>query len=137
MQFAGRDLKPLAEPIAPDQLVVGEVYSSVQFIDQDMFAPVVEPVVFLGNDLDPGSEGAGHYFQDASSFLAGVHWSPGAPEQPDDAPDVQVYQQRLGQIMHIYEFERALDVLLKCSLRRSNEPKVHYRGIAPRRPTRS
>jgi hypothetical protein len=137
MHFAGRDLKPYAEPVTPDRLVVGEMYFTVQFVDQHMLAPVVEPVVFLGNNLDPGPDGRGHYFQDAGSYLAGLRHRPEeASPEADDGPDVTVYQQREGQISHIFEFERGLDELLKCSIRRASETPVRYTPIVPRRPTR-
>jgi hypothetical protein len=129
VHFSGRDLKSYAEPITPDRLVVGEMYFSVQYHDQDMLAPEVEALVFLGNNLDPGPEGICHYFQDAGSFLAGVRFGSG------DEQDAQIYRQSQGQVKHIFEFERALDELLKCSLRRAAKPELRYRRIEPGRPT--
>jgi hypothetical protein len=130
MHFPGRDLKSYAEPVVPERLVVGDVYFSVQYHDQDLLAPVVEALVFLGNNLDPGPEGVGHYFQDAGSFLAGVRY------ESTDEEDAVIYRQREGQVKHIFEFDHALDELLKCSLRRAASPEVRYRSIEPGRPTK-
>jgi hypothetical protein len=115
MHFPGRDLKPYAEPVTPEELVVGEVYFSVQYEDVKALAPVVETLVFVGSDLNPGPEGAGHYFQDLGSFLAGVAYGTEA-----DHP-ARYYRQPPGQVKHIFVFENALNELLKCSLRRSAE----------------
>jgi len=130
MRFPGRDLKAYAEPVTPERLVVGEVYFSVQYVDQDLLAPVVEALVLLGNNLDPGPEGIGHYFQDAGSFLAGVRYG------SSDEEDAVIYQQPEGQIKHIFEFEHALDELLKCSLSRAASPEVRYRPIKPGHPAK-
>ena len=131
MHFPGRELKSYAEPITPDELVVGEMYFSVQYHDQDMLAPQIEALVFLGNDLEPGPEGVGHYFQDAGSYLAGVRY------ESDDEEDAEYYQQSSGQVKHIFPFDRAVDELLKCSLRRAAEPAVRYKPIGTGRPTNS
>ena len=138
MHFASRDLKTHAEPVTPEGLVVGELYFSVQFNDQDMLAPEVEALVFLGNDLDPGAEGMGHYFQDAGSFLAGARYGFDAKPNHGSGDELEacIYQQAHGQVKHIFEFERALDELLKCSLRRAALAEVKYRRIEPGRPTR-
>lgn len=123
MHFAARELKSCAEPITPDALVVGQVYFSVQYDDRDMLAPVVEALVFIGNNLEPGPDGVGHYFQDAGSHLAGVRYA------DDDQQHARFFRQAPGQVKHVFEFERALDELLKCSLRRAAQTKVRYRPI--------
>jgi hypothetical protein len=130
MQFSGRDLKPHAEPITPERLVAGEIYFTVKYHDQDLLAPEVEALAFLGNDLEAGPEGVGHYFQDAGSYLAGVRYG------VDDEGQALFLHQPPGQVKHIFEFEKALDELLKCSLRRASSPHVKYRPIERGRLTR-
>src|SRR5512147_2296534 len=99
MHFPARELKPYAEPITPDALVVGHVYFSVQYDDEDMLAPELETLVFIGNDLEPGPDGVGHYFQDAGSYLAGVRYA------DSDQQDARFFQQAPGEVKHIFEFE--------------------------------
>jgi hypothetical protein len=120
MYFQGRELKPYAEPITPERLVVGEMYFSVQYEDQDMLAPVVEPLVFLG-DLEPEPDGLGHYFQDAGSYLAGLRYTDA------DQQYARFLRQAPGQVSHIFEFEHAMDELLKCSLRRAERADIRFR----------
>lgn len=123
MHFPGRELKPYAEPVTPEQLVVGDVYFSVQYEDKEALAPMMEALVFLGNDLQPGRDGVGHYFQDVGSFLAGV------PYGTEAYPVARYYMQASGQVNHIFVFDNALNELLKCSLRRAAESPLAYKPI--------
>jgi hypothetical protein len=114
MRFEERDSKPYAEPVAADRLQVGSVYFFLTFADEAMLAPELEPVVFIGRDL--GAHDVGRiYFQDFASYEDGLRWS--AAEN-----SAAVFHcgsdQELG---HVFEFERALDVLLACSLRRRGQ----------------
>jgi hypothetical protein len=70
MMFGPMKVKQNGEPVKADELNVGETYFSVQFLDDAMLLPELEPVVFIGNDLGGDSEGES-YFQDAQSYLAG------------------------------------------------------------------
>jgi hypothetical protein len=109
MHFAERELKPYAEPVAPDQLRIGEIYFGVQFLDEDCFVPVLEPKVFIGRNLEPEDEDE-LYFQDFDSYRGGVRYDGASAE------DEAVFE--TGAEKHVFEYERALDVLLTCSLRR-------------------
>jgi hypothetical protein len=77
-----------------------------------MLIPEMEAVVFIGRDLVPGDVGQ-VYFQDAASYRRGVRFESSTGET-DALFDVCA---EVG-MFHVYEYERALDVLLGCSLRR-------------------
>jgi len=111
MRFEGRDLKPFAEPVTVGELKEGEVYFSLNFLDSDMLLPLLEPVVFVGKNLsiDDVDE---LYFQDAGSYRQGLRWG------PSTGNDATFYRQSPTEIGHIFEYERALDRLMACSLRR-------------------
>jgi len=109
MRFAERELKPYAEPVAPDQLKVGETYFGVQFLDEDGFVPVLEPKVFIGHNLEPEDKDE-LYFQDYASYRSGIRYDTASVE------DESVFE--TGAEKHVFEYERALDVLLRCSLHR-------------------
>jgi len=109
MHFAERELKPYAEPVTPDQLRVGETYFGVYFLDKDGFVPILEPKVFIGRNLEPEDKDK-LYFQDFASYRSGVRYDPASAE------DEGVFETWVEK--RVFEFERALDVLLACSLRR-------------------
>jgi hypothetical protein len=98
LYFPARELKPYAEPVSPEALSEGRVYFAVQFIDGELLIPTVEP--------------PGLYFQDAESYHAGVRVGSG----DENEKHATVYAQRT--VKHIFEYERALDQLLICALRR-------------------
>lgn len=112
MRFAERELKDYAEPVIPRDLRKGGVYFSVQFVDADLLVPVVEPFVFLGKD--PGGTGQGHLiFQEFESYGQGIRY--------ESAGESDRHFFRIAapsNIKHIFEYERALDVLMTCALRR-------------------
>jgi hypothetical protein len=109
MHFPERELKPYGEPVTPDQLRIGETYFGVYFLDKDGFVPVLEPRVFIGQNLEPEDKDK-LYFQDFASYQHGRRYDIAS------ADDQAVFE--TGAEKHIFEYERALDVLLTCSLRR-------------------
>jgi len=109
MHFAGRELKPYGEPVTSGQLRIGETYFGVYFLDKDGFVPVLEPRVFIGHNLEPEDKDK-LYFQDFASYQKGLRYDTASGE------DEAVFE--TGAEKHIFEYERALDVLLTCSLRR-------------------
>lgn len=106
MRFEGRELKPYAEPVSAAELKQGSAYFAVTFVDEDMLIPTMETVVFIGRNLEPGDIDR-VYFRDVRSFREGV-----------DSETEWDYTASENNINHIFEFERALDQLLACSLRR-------------------
>ena len=72
--FAATDLKPYAEPVPSEELRQGQVYLALQFVDEDLLVPVLQPLLFLGWNLD-GDEPRVRFFQDYESFVAGVRYA--------------------------------------------------------------
>lgn len=117
MRFEERELKPYAEPVTPCLLTKGEVYFSVQFVDEAMLIPVLEAWVFVGKGLNP-EDGDNHlYFQDVESYRQGIRFDSATAENAC----FQVATEK--NINHMFEYERALDVLMNCALRRKGKTK--------------
>ncbi|SRR6266516_722769 len=116
MRFEARDLtrevKGYAEPVLPEHLQEGQVYFAVVFLDKDALVPSMEPRVFVGTKAEP--VGNKLYFQDFASYQRGIRFeSPGADEEATFIT---------GAGRYIFEYERALDVLMACALRRRKAP---------------
>ena len=126
LRFEARNLKSYAEPISKSDLKEGEVYFALQFADEDLLIPIMHPYVFVGTDLDEGDKDL-FYFQDFEFYSAGVRWPPTSEE---DRMAFHVYGPTEGK--HLFDFERALDRLLVCSLRRKE-----YGGGDTKAPTDS
>lgn len=109
--FPATELKPFAEPLPASKLQQGRVYFALQFLDEDMLIPVLEPLIFLGFDLRNEGTGA-RYFQDFDSFQAGVKFP-----SDENRHHSQVYQ-AANEGKHLFEFEDALKGLVRCALRR-------------------
>jgi hypothetical protein len=113
MRFEERELKSYAEPVTQDTLKAGEVYFSVQYADEDMLVPIMETWVFAGRNLDSEDMNADRlYFQDLESYLQGIRYESATNENAS----FQVPSEK--NINHIFDYERALDELMRCSLRR-------------------
>src|SRR5712672_2442970 len=111
MLFEQRELKEYAEPVTAESLRAGNVYFSVQFQDETMLVPILQPWVFIGQNF-PDGEPDDCYFQDFASYAAGVrHTTPGETDAvfQAGAPD---------NLNHIFEYERALDILMLTSVKR-------------------
>ena len=117
MRFEARDLKEFAEPISMGALEIGATYFSVQFVDEKGLIPVMETLVFVGREV-VGNGQVLLRFQDFESYHAGVQFD--AP----DTVDAVFYSQPEDQVKHIFEFDKALDRLLACSIRRSTRGDV-------------
>ena len=70
--------------------------------------PELNPLVFTGQNLEPGDSGR-PYFRDAGSHMSGIRYRDGGNAE------VHVVEENAP---FVFEFERALDELLRCSLRR-------------------
>lgn len=112
MQFEKRELKPYAIPVSAVELRKGSVYFSVTFVDNDMRIPLMEPLVFIGTNLEEGDTSIS-YFQDLDSYQQGVGYQLASDD--DHATFIECSNERLN---NIFEFENALEVLMRCSLRR-------------------
>ncbi|SRR6266496_5634573 len=118
MKFEARELLPYAEPISSTDLEVGTVYFAVNYVDDEMLVPIMETLVFIGRNLEPGDVGK-VYFQDVESYREGVRYG-------SDSEDVWAKFETgsENELGHIFEYERALDVLMQCSLRRRDTEKL-------------
>jgi hypothetical protein len=112
MRFEARELKPYAEPVVPEELREEEAYFSLQYVDEELLVPILLALVFIGRNLAEGDVDL-MYFQDYESFGQGLRYSPAAAEE---LTEFHVFGPK--DISHIFEYEHALDELMKCALRR-------------------
>ena len=114
MRFEARELKPYAEPVPPAELKEGSVYFAVNYVDEELKIPIMETLVLERKDLDENGLATLHW-QDVESYRAGIHYG-AVPEEYPGWP--KFFQCAEDQAKNIFEYEQALDVLLRCSLRR-------------------
>ena len=106
-----RGLPTYAEPVSVSDLKEGEIYFSVQFADEALLLPMMETLVFTGRSVGEGGS-AILYFQDLSSYQLGIER--GSPHNEGAV----FYAQNEQNLNHIFEYDYALDGLIKCALRR-------------------
>lgn len=104
----GRKPEPYAEPVAPEALVVGDVYFALTY-DDEMVLPLLEPLVFAGKNLEK-DDVDDYYFQDVWSYRQGARYK--------NLAGVEATFHHGDAIKHMFQYEKALDRLLECSLRR-------------------
>jgi hypothetical protein len=109
--FEGRSVKGYSEYVHAADLVVGETYVAVNFVDDDLRVPELRPLVFIGRNLESGDSSL-LYFQDAGSYFNGVRYETFGED------DLAEFHTIAEHSPFVLEFECALDVLLKCSLER-------------------
>ena len=120
LEFRKRFLEPYIEPVHVSRLEIGSVYYSVLYSEDDkaMAEPLVETVIFLGLNLENDEE-ENFYFQDYNSYHDGI--------RIDDESNCyrgSIYfgpKDKQVTISHIFEFEKALEELMRCSLRREGQ----------------
>ncbi len=106
-----REVPTYAEPVTAGDLKEGEIYFSVQFVDESLLLPILETLVFTGREK--GDDGSTILrFQDLQSYSLGIQR--GSPE----GDCATFYAQPEQNLKHIFEYDRALDRLIDCSLRR-------------------
>jgi len=113
--FEGRELKPHAEPVSSTELTEGSVYFAVNYVDDEMLTPMMETVVFVGRNLEPDDVGT-VYFQDVESYREGIRYG---QNSQDEWAEFQTGSEK--EIGHIFNFEQALDELMRCSLHRKSK----------------
>lgn len=112
--FEARELKSYAEPVSEEDLQEGAVYFFVSFVDEEMLIPTFDTVVYVGRNLQPDDVDR-VYFQDIESFKRGVRYETAVEG------DLAIFHSgSKGELGHIFHYERALDQLLACSLRRKS-----------------
>jgi hypothetical protein len=121
--FEGRSLKPYAEPVTSIDLKEGFTYFAVNFVDEDMLIPSLEPIVFVGRNLDPDDIDQ-VYFQDFESYRSGIRF--GSREARGGG--ARFYVGAESETNHIFDYERALDGLLRCALKRQGQLEPRPEG---------
>ena len=110
--FETREIPTYAQFARSDQLIVGETYFHVSYVDHDMTIPIVSSLTFIGKNL-LDDEVSTLYFQDVESYRAGIRIT---DENPDlDSGWFETWPEGRQSIC---EFENALELLMLCSLRR-------------------
>ena len=112
LSFERRDLKPYIEPILAEDLQVGATYFTVSYVDDRLLVPTMAAVVFAGWNLCEGESGIAH-FQDAASFLQGTRHDPTHAVHPETC-----FTMERGHLDVVFDFEHALEELMRCFLRR-------------------
>lgn len=113
-----RELNAYPEPVSLSDLEEGSFYFVVTYADAERLIPVMDTRVFVGRNLEAGDEGK-LYFQDADSYLEGLRY--GSPEEDDCTI---FYTDSESQLDHVFDFEHALEELMRCSLRRRGMTEV-------------
>ena len=129
--FESRELPPYGEYVCAEQLKIGHVYFRVSFLDEESVIPELIPLVYVGRNLEPGDEieGSRLYFQSAGSYLAGIRYQDEVPDGSGDEPGFDVFPFGAAWFEttlesggpNVFEYEKALDSLLRCSLRRKSK----------------
>lgn len=113
LHFEGRKLPLGAEPVEVQRPVIGKVYFAVRYLDEDLLVPVIDTLVFVGRNLEAGDVDL-LYFQHASAYESGYEYRQGDKSRE---LGIEVY---LGNSANsIFEYEKALDELMRCSMRRN------------------
>jgi hypothetical protein len=115
LQFAARELHPWLRTVRFDELVVHDVYYGIDYLDERLQLPHIRTLVYLGIDLCDGDKNK-VYFQDLDSFAAGVTLADF--EEPVTSAHGSFYTGSSDHLGWIFNFEDALEELMRCSLRR-------------------
>lgn len=103
-----REVPNHAVPVTKSDLVEGEVYFSLTFLDETLTVPCLEPVVYVGSDLEPGDSGQ-VYFQDYESYSSGARY-----ERSVSGVHATFSSGDESEVSHLFQLEHAVDVLLNC-----------------------
>jgi hypothetical protein len=118
LHFEGRDVPPYGDYVDPETLVEGAVYFRLHYLDDRLTVPELEPLVFIGRNLEDGDTDY-LYFQDAGSHFGGARY-PGESSEDGTRNELEIEVHRVSSSTPlVYEFDKALDRLLYCSLTRN------------------
>jgi hypothetical protein len=112
MRFEARELKPYTEPVSAAELTEGSIYFLVNFVDNSMHIPIIETLVFVGKNSERRLE-----FQDVESYRQGLRKDSATAHEP-----VNIFECSEEQLNCIFQYEHALEELMRCSLRRRGTP---------------
>ena len=110
--FPSTELPSYAEPISPDEMQVGRVYFALLYSDPDLLVPHLDPLIFLGRNLD-GKQRNMRFFQHFDSYRDGVRYE---GHTPDQSECFEAYGPNEGK--HIFDYEHAVKSLMRCALNR-------------------
>jgi hypothetical protein len=102
MRIEGRELKPYAEPVLPNQLQENSVYFSLNYFDEEMLIPILAPLVFIGRNLAEGHVGV--YFQDIESYQQGIRFD--SDDEEHNATFEVCLEDQMG---HIFTYDQAVE----------------------------
>lgn len=105
---------PVVETVDPSDLVLGEVYYAVQFLDDDLTIPIVEPLVFIGWNRFGDETVKVAYFQNAETHRQGVRFETTTAENPADFLGAEE-----DGLSYIYDFEGLVQSISATAHRRS------------------
>jgi hypothetical protein len=113
MRIKGREIAGYAEPVEFEKLVKGEVYFALQFADEQLLIPNLEALIFLGRNLAEQSAEDLFFFQNFESYRNGLRFESVTTDERS-----YFYVLRKNGMNHIFEYGKALDLLLECGVRR-------------------
>jgi hypothetical protein len=116
MYFEGRELTTYANPVKTEKLIIGECYFQLTYIDDDMCIPIMNTVVYVGQNLVQGDTGL-FYFQDVDSYIEGRRFVQG------EDSEITLHCCDKNSVNNVFEFEHALEGLMVCFLTRQAKPK--------------
>jgi hypothetical protein len=125
VNFEIGELNPYVEHVRGDALRDGEIYFRVTYLDDLLLVPQLEPYVFIGRDLDERDEQQ-VYFQDASSYAAGVRFE-SALRGSVDIGEAHIISGSTSDV-RVMTFDEALRALMKCELRRREAASLIGKG---------
>ncbi len=112
-----------AEPIAPEALVPEEIYYAVQFLDNKLTIPCVEPLVFIGWNRAGDELVKTAYFQSAETYRLGLRFETTTAENPADFISAEE-----DELSYIFDFEGLVQSISATAHRRARL------ATGPRRP---
>src|SRR5262245_28380077 len=123
--FPRRELPPYAESVSSVDLKLDSVYFNLTYVPGEMLLhPVLKTLVFIGRDLDAGDQDR-VYFQDVGSHRRGVRYDDGEEASAEDSESRgEIFCGSENELGAFFEYERALDELIKCSLRRQSQDQM-------------
>jgi len=117
MYFEGRELTNSAIPVKAEELVLGEFYYHVTFFGSGLLIPNMDTLVYVGKDVIPHEPGL-FYFQDAESYANGLRI-----DSEDNKEGIILSRFDENSLNGIFDFDRALESLMRCSLLRQKQKK--------------
>lgn len=119
--FPATELMPYAEPVEPNGMKQGRVYFALQYLDDAGLVPLLTPLIFVGYDAE---EPELRIFQSYESFLGGLRYHERTNIEDWPHP-FECYGPDEGK--QIFEYDKALRVLMRCALTRRDLADVDQR----------